>query len=397
MRPVETALLFVGKPTLALEHFGESLNARLKFLDIQFKKVASDRAAEVAFSAPGLKLTLTAKSTALPAETFLGAVDSPLSRPFRGMLSETLFRHNRHMMIRVVPTPEPTPGDAIVDRLTVLRVAHCAATLATEWHLPAAVYWRQSNQLLVGSQYLHLSGDTTPWALFAHARTGAPDGDATQGKRLRLDEATELIGRPIIFHQCGRPMDEVHASALSFLRYTVENGAPVPDGHTFGPEGGGMVRVNHVAPTSEMPLGRYDLTAVDLPEGAFISKRPSAVAGRAGDIPLEHANAYLAKDAAGHSNPAERSRSLAISYVMLLVMPPIGLFLLIFNALFGVNAWRTGLIATASVALALVVGAITFLGYVGQETAVFIDHDPIKTNILTELGAGAVLRSGSEF
>ena len=69
---------------------------------------------------------------------------------------------------------------------------------------------------------------------------------------------------------------------------------------------------------------------------------------------------------------------------MLLVMPPIGLLLLVSNALFGVNPWRTGVIATASVALALVVGAYTFLSYVGQETAAFIDGQPIEATALTE-------------
>jgi hypothetical protein len=384
MKPIESTLLFVGTPTLALEHFSETLNGRLQFLGIQFEKssMASDHHA--AFSARGMELVVDVKSQALPAESFLGSLDSPLSSPFRGVLSETLFRHNRHMILSIIP--ETAANCEAPDRLTLLRVAHAATTLLTEWHMPAAVHWRQSNQILVGSQYLQLASDATPWALFAHARIiSDASHDASVCKQgVRLDEAIEMIGRPILFHPVGWSLEEVHASALSFLRYAVETGSPIPDGHTYGPEGGHSIKVTYVEPTTEIPLGRYDLSAVDAPEGAFVSQRASAIADRPDDIAVDPPNAYNPDYPAAQTHPEERVRSLGISYMMLLVMPPIGLLLLVSNALFGVNPWRTGVIATASVALALIVGAYTFLSYVGHETAVFIDAQPVAVTILTE-------------
>lgn len=386
MKPIESVLLFVGTPTLALEHFSESLNGRLQFLGIRFENTSNDCTHHAAFSAPGVELVVDVKSQALPAETFLGSLDSPLSSPFRGVLSETLFRHNRHMLLSVIPKPGENAGARTPDRLTMLRIAHAATTLLTEWHMPAAVHWRQSNQLLVGSQYLQLASDTTPWALFAHARisTDTSPDPAVHKHGVRLDEAIEMIGRPILFHPAAWPLEEVHASALSFLRYAVETGSPIPDGHTYGPEGGHSIKVTYIEPSTEIPLGRYDLSAVKVPTGAFVSQRASAIAERPEDIAVDHPNAYNPDAPTPPTHPEERLRSLAISYVMLLVMPPIGLLLLVSNALFGVNPWRTGVIATASVALALVVGAYTFLSYVGQETAVFVVAQPVVASVLTE-------------
>jgi len=384
MKPIESALLFTGSPTLALEHFSESLNGRLQSLGIQFEILSTASDHHAAFSAPGMELVVDVKSQALPAQTFLGSLDSPLSRPFRGVLSDILFRHNRHMVLSIIPEPVENFDQPMPDRLTLLRVAHAATTLLTEWHMPAAVHWRQSNQILVGAQYLKLANDATPWALFAHARitTGAGDDPLLRKEGVRLDEAIELIGRPILFHPVHWSLEEVHASALSFLRYAIENGTPIPDGHTYGPQDGHSVKVTHIAPTTEIPFGRFDLTAVEIPEGAFVSQR--AAADRPDGIPLDPENAYIPEDTFVTPHREERVRSFAISFMMLLVMPPIGLLLLVSNALFGVNPWRTGVIATASVALALVVGAYTFLSYVGQETAVFIDAQPIEATVLTE-------------
>lgn len=386
MQSIDSALLFVGAPTLALEHFGESLNARLQSFGIQFENSSSQSSDYAAFSAPGIELVVNAKACALPAESFAGSLDSPLSSPFRGMLADILFRHGRHMVLSVIPEATEGSDTPEVDRLTLLRVAHAATVLLTEWHQPATVHWRQSNQLLLGPQYLKLATDSTPWALFAHARVISENGidRAERREGIRLDEAKELIGRPIVFKPTDRSLEEVHAAALSFLRYTVENGAPIPNGHTFGPEDGNAVKVTHVEPDIDFPVGRYELSAHGTEAQGFVSLRPSAVAGRTNEIPVEPAQAYTPEKPQAAPTPKRFSKSRIVGFLMLLVMPPIGLAMVVSNALFGENPWRTGLIATASVALALLVSAFTFLNYVGQETAVFIDPLPVQAKVLQE-------------
>lgn len=382
MHPVECALLFVSKPKLALEQFGETLNQRLAFLNQEFEKTGDEPGISARFANSGMELEVIAVADALPADSFRGAITSPLSQAHRGVLADTLFRHNRYILMRLSAIEGPDQPD----RLTMLRVAHAATTLLTEWHLPAALHWRQSNQLLVGSQYLELARDDTPWALFAHAQINKDSADDLDRSRhsLLLDEATEFIGRPIHFKSTDWPPEEMHASALSFLRHAVDNGGPIPDGDSFGLGTDHVVRVAHIEAAEDTPEGLFELTAVERPEHGFVSMRPSAVAKRSNEVAVEPVAPYVAEPEIEEIDPAERTRSLAVSYMMLVIVPPIGVLLLVTNALFGVNAWRTSVIATASVALALIVGAYSFLNYVGQETAVFIDPEPVVQTVLQD-------------
>ena len=140
--------------------------------------------------------------------------------------------------------------------------------------------------------------------------------------------------------------------------------------------------VTHIEPSPDIPLGRYDLQAVDEDGTIAAVQYPTSPASRlpSRDLPSPYADPQMQRTA----SPAEHNRSMAMSYLMLIVMPPIGLLMLIANTLFGANSWRTGVIATASVALALAVAASTFLNYVGQETAVFIDPSPIVATVLND-------------
>ena len=384
MKPIETVLLFVGNPTLALEHFAETLNKRLAPLNIQLKKTTSESGIQATFTARGMQVSLAAVSSPLPADAFLGALDSPLSRPMRGILADTLFRHNRHMIVTVSPDHAQNAGMA-VDKLALLRVVHAAATQLAQWHQPAAVHWRQSNQLLTGRQYLCLADEVTPWALFAHAKikfAGRPDQSA-RSHGLRLDEAEDFIGRPIIFHATDRPLEEIHAAALSFLRHGFETGSPIPDGHTFGPEGGNMVRVWHRPPSQDLPVGRFELTAIDTPVEAAVQGSAS-LADQATATPSVTVPAEQIAAQSGVEEPRDQTRSLAVSFLMLVIMPPIGALLLILNLIFGANAWRTGFVASASVVFALALGAYTFLNFNAENTTILYDDPIIESLILDE-------------
>ncbi|MBV1902578.1 MAG: hypothetical protein KUG58_02970 [Marinosulfonomonas sp.] len=383
MKPVQSALLFVSKPKLMITGLCDAMNSRLAQFNVELAVLPDAADSLVTITGHGLRLKVDYSPTALPAESFRGALETPLSAPFRGVLSDILFRHTQNLTLTVSldeRRSKPT------DRLTQLRVAHAATTVLCERHIPAAVHWRQSNQLIVGGQYLRLSRDPSPWVLFAAARTRSTvDVDmASDGISLRLDEAIELIGRPIHFHHSTRPLEDIYAASLAFLRYATDTGSPIPHGHTFGPgQGqGNAIKVTHIEPSADIPLGRYDLQAVDEDGNIATDQNPTSPASRqpGPDLPSPYADPRMQRTA----NQAEHHRSMAMSYLMLIVMPPIGLLMLVANTLFGANSWRTGIIATASVALALAVAASTFLNYVGQETAVFIDPSPIVASVLKD-------------
>jgi len=397
MKSVETALLFAGHTGFEAARLGAALNAQLADTDIQLEEICPHSGADVMFRGPGLTLAITEHATPLAAGSFAGALESPLSKPVAGMLTETLARHDRHILVQV------TANGPHSRALSMLQTAHAATSVLAGRYRAAAVHWRQSNQLLTGAQYRGLAGDISPWALFAQAQiAGPPAARATdsaenpaqdppqthpQTQTLTLPQAGQFIGRPIRFITSDQPLDQVHAAALSFLRHAVETGSPIPDGHSFGPKGGPRYLVSHIAPSAQFPDGIYDLSVVSrdadkTPDGPA---RPSGVTNLIRDMIGAPQTPSVPASALSPVPPRrERTRAMAIGYLMLVLMPPVGAILLLSNALFGSNAWRTGLAATAVVALAMVVGAYTFLNIAGPRTTLVSDGGEIASAPLAE-------------
>lgn len=381
MKSANTTLLFVGHPVLVLDHFAETLDARLQGICGPFEEYSSENKAIAAFRCPGLTVTITDNPIPLSADNFKGALDSPLSKPFIGVLSQALARHTRHMLVTVQSDPKDPAAN-----LTMLQVAHAATTFMAERHNPAALHWGQSNQLLTGAQYLLLSGETAPWALFAKARIvnmGQPD-QMVRSHGLYLDGAAEFVGQPIHFSETTQQIDVIHAASLSFLRHAVETGSPIPDGHSFGPEGGRSFLVTHLAANTDMPNGMFELSVVG-DNTDEVSGDPARLPETTRNQDAKMAPPALAMAATDQPTQQERTRSVAVSYLMLVLAPPLGVFLLLTNAIFGANAWRTGFVALSSVAVALVLGAYTFLNVNVEDTAVLFDTEVIESSVLGQL------------
>lgn len=387
MASIETALLYVDHPAPAFGHICDTLNARLGPFGINFAKTGTDSDTNIVLAGSGMQVVISVQDQPLPADGFMHSMESPLSAPFQGVLSEILFRHKSCVLVTVLPDARAEEIPA-TERLNNLRVAHAVGSLVAQWHKPAAVHWRQSNQLITGVQYQSLSNDVTPWALFAQARvfstSVAPEGKRRFG--VRLDEASEFLGRPILFQACDLDIDQSYALALSFLRHSVDSGEPIPDGHTFGPEGGDVVTVTHRAPSDSQPQGCFELDVI--PAQSDTSPGPNSVfrKDRASDtqapLPADFAHEIANDITAGKRK--ERTRSLAISYLMLLIIPPVGVFLLVSNLFFGVNGSRTGLIAATSVAITVLIGAYTFLNMQADDIALLDRATTITSGVLSD-------------
>jgi hypothetical protein len=382
MDNIQNILLFVGSPSLALETFAKSLGARLASMDIKVEEIDPLDGDLVTCRVGQTTVSVSANSKPLAADQFIGAMDSPLSKTVVGLLSETLQRHSRHMTISVGRCTEETDNPS--EYLTRLKIAHAATSLLVEWHMPAAVHWKQSNQLLSGAQYLQLVSDDCPWALFAQARITSY-GEIDQMVRnygIRLEEAVEFIGRPIEFVETPLPLDEIHAAALSFLRHTVETGTPVPDGQTFGPKSGPVFSVKHVEKSEDKPHGAYELSVVQGDHDTNFRKTTRVTSAEISDANISLPISSTL-DGVSVPHPRERTRSMAISYLMLVVMPPVGAILLMSNAIFGSSVFRTGAVALASVALAVAVGTFTFMRQ-GQNNALLSDTSTIRLEVLAD-------------
>jgi len=415
MPEARTDLLFAGPPELALARFEEALAARTADLGLRMTPPhPAPEDALLLLTGGGLALRIDFHPAPLPAEAFAGALEGPLSRAFAGVLSDTLARHDCRLTVQVTvqvsegrtargagafatepsgsgsqegdsqegaaagipPAPAPEEPAALLRRL---RLLHAATAILAERHMPGAVFWQQSNQLLTGAQYLSISRTSTPWALFAQARITTlhpePGEDGATRHALELKEAAQFIGRPVGFRPTPHPPEELHAAALSFLRHAVESGSPIPDGHSFGPRGGRPYRVRHLPAGPQAPRGRIELSVIGSGEdGAPAPDRTARRSGATGSGGNGPGGGHRAAALPPLAPPEEeRTRSLAIGILMLAVLPPVGALLMLSNALFGSDSRRTGLLATAALGGAILLGALTFLGMPGEETASLAD------------------------
>ncbi len=405
---METTLLFISAAELPAHRVTELLHARFGPLGLDVEELSPLPGRTLVLRIGHWRLDVQASNSALAAGEFRAAMDSPLSRPFRGVLSDTLAHHTAHMSLILTSArtagPEENRANTLLEQIRVLHGA--TACLAQALH-PAAVHWGQSNQLLTGAQYLDLAQEETPWALVAKAQvsTVMPLDQAPARHGLRLPEAAQLIGRPVEFSLSDLPLEEMHAACLAFVRHALEAGSPIPDGHTFGPQNGRRYLVSWHEPETGMPEGTFELSVVSHETGTA----PDGTACLSGATPLlrdldahEQETAMTdthTKDTAPtHTEPGlqatapaalpsgpasnaasdaaqaacrhdQRTRSLAISFLVLAFAPPLGALLMFINAIFGSNTWRTGLIATIFIGMAMIVGAYTFLEGMAPQTA----------------------------
>ncbi len=396
MQSAETVLLFTRKPNFETVLSEPVWIEHCKALMLT-EQIEDAQTRTVSYCGGGMIVTIARRDAPLGAAHFAGALDSALSRTCRPALSQALSQHNYHLALRVSYTTDT--GDN--DWLLLLQMAHALTVLLSGLTDPAAVYWRQSNQLLTGAQYKALCEVATPWALFAHARVqvlepaeaGGADDRPSRGAsggallhRLTMPNVASLIGRPIEFEPTSLPINTAHSAALSFLRYVVESGEDFADGDSFGPEGGPWFTVRTTEPTAAMPNGSYLIAqAADTPEAPAGAQARATVVDAAqadmpcccdGDAPATGPAADASAPVDGADTGAapgqeladtERKRSLALGFLMLVIMPPVGAFLMLSNALFGSSTWRTGIVAAAALTLAMLLGAYTFFNAQGGD------------------------------
>ena len=357
MTRIEAALLFTTQPILAFEHFVETLNSRLTGLEVQFTRASTDRAGQLALTAPGMQLTVTARNCPLPAASFHRALEGLISERSRGPISDVLRRHARYMLVALTPVQDGSAAeDSPQQRLRQMRVAHAAATLVAELHQPAAVHWRQSRQLLLGAQFLGFAGEDTPWALLARADICSPEylHPAGSSTVLRIQETGGLLDRPIEALLDAHPEGPEHAyaSALAFLRHAVGSGQVLSDGDRFGPDEAHCVTVSHIAGTDADPAGLYRLSAT--PVGQVNSPPNASGAGLLAAISKARSH--------GQERPAGGPKAAVLHALALVAMPPLGLALVVSNAVLGASYLRTGLLTLGAVALALGVATWSVVG-----------------------------------
>ena len=360
MPSVETTLIYANQSLPTVGTLGDALNDCLYDFGITLEPETPQNDGRAVYSNAQWRITIDAANAPLPAEIFHGTMNSVLSQSAFDELGHIPTDHKAHVRITVQPTMQPTNPTTWLQNL---QVAHVATSVVVEAQPPVAILWPASNQLLSVQQYLELADDPTPWPLFVNAsevKSSVPGQTS-----LRIDGAADFIGRPILFPHTDLSLEMAYAAALAFLRHAVETGVPIPDGHNFGPEDGYVVKVSHAEATEAQPSGHFELCSVD---AGTASASPSLL--RAETVVLDQTR--------------ERTRSLAISFLMLVILPPVGIVLLFSNALLRPSSGRTGLVAMSVLAILIVIGGYTFLNVDTQDSAALATPATIATSPFTD-------------
>lgn len=393
MLPIQTVLLFGAPPLLDLQTTGENLIALLQSAGHDAEEINPASGELLRFRVGSLSISVSMTGAPVAGETLTGSTQSPLCRRALDDLFNSIDNHRHHMTITLANLAPTAAEGPHANPLQQLRLAHLAATFFAQTTKPQTVHWRQSNILMTAEQYRGLGEQITPWALFARLRAiGAPPTETgPNNSGVLIENAGDFIGAPVQLEPSELPLDTACAAALAFLRHAVQADTPLGDGQTFGPEPDMLFRLEIIKPCPQHAAGLYQLWEASgrpntvsgvparTPGTTLIQVIEKSVRSEEGSLVLPQLN----PEQSGPPEETEKTRSLALSYLMLVIMPPLGAVLLVSNVIFGVNAWRTGLVALVTVAIGIVIGAYAFLNVETQDSAILTEPSTIQTDQLS--------------
>ena len=396
MKHARVTILCPERPSIQGPGLEQQLRRCLGELGLAIEEVSPPTGTRFAYRTGSLMLAVSTSAGKLPEADFETALASPLSRPHAEMLRREIARHEASIRIAVNRLPRrgvpggaegngATPAPALSDWKEMLRLLHAVTSCLVRRHGASVVHWQQSDQLIAADRYGDLAAQEIPWPLIARARFGA------DGQRMELEGARALIGRRIRVVGQDRPAEEMHAAALALMRQILRMGYLPEGGETLSLAGGARFALAPPRPGNDLLLlealpvcrGAPDPEPPAMPEsrafragGGDGAEAGAAAAGagmaRAVASMMERADLgdpFRSRIAPRRATPAEqreRTRSLALSYLMLVVMPPIGALLMLSNAIFSASTWRTSLAATAALAMAMLLGGYTFLSVAAE-------------------------------
>lgn len=214
---------------------------------------------------------------------FEDALSSPFTNIGTPDARERLANHKSYILVAahhgaIPPTPEalslieklgvPLPGHSLAEfrlRLTLSSklsaMAHCMGNATL-------VHWTPNDHLMRGDMFAKMAGAPAPSLLHIHPLLfgGGESADGRPQIEIRTLGAQHFIGREIHVAANPVPWVDVLDGILAFVKLGChDRGYVIPDGDTFGPEGGAYrYRVRHIEKGQESggfegPLYRLDL------------------------------------------------------------------------------------------------------------------------------------------
>lgn len=330
MKPIQVTLLFDQLPDFGADTLQPLLEARLS----RRLTVSSDKPDGALWRMAGEDLSITVKrsSDPLTPETITQLTNSLVAAPARADLIQSLARSKYHIVMKLMPMPGEGVHLLSHDRMAMLELAHGATATLVGQRTPTAVIWHHAQQALCGQQYLHILDETAPLALFVRARTD------TAG--LLVEPHADLLDKPIHIEKGQANTEQAYAAGLAFLHHAVCGGVPLPDADSFGPVCGHEVKVSHGPDQYDLQL-----TRLSMPQDPNKPPGPNAMAL----VAVQEAMRAKAAASRAKANPPSGRLSTLAAFTL----PPLGLALMISNAVMGPNLFRSAMISMASIALAL--------------------------------------------
>jgi hypothetical protein len=213
--------------------------------------------------------------------------EDALSSPFTNMgtpdARERLARHKSYILVQahhgpIPPTPEalslieklgvPLSGHSLAEFRLRLALSGSLSTMAHRMGNATLVHWTPNDHLMKGDMFATLAVAPAPSLLHIHPLLfdGGESVDGRPQVEIRTMGAQHFLGREIHVAANPVPWADVLDGILAFVKVgCLDRGYVVPDGDSFGPEGGAYsYRVRHIEKGEksggfEGPLYRLDL------------------------------------------------------------------------------------------------------------------------------------------
>lgn len=337
MKPIKTTLLYSAPPKLDSSAWHRALETRLK-RSLSARPTKSDREV-LRLISYDMSVSVEAVSSPFHAPGADRLTASIIAAPTKAELDASLVSARDQLVVTITPMP----GEGVYllprERLDMLHQAHAAVSAIVAQTTPDLVVWHHGGQAVTGRQYAQIADELEPIALFARA--------VIEGDDVCITPHSDLLDRPIRVARGKSTIEHAYAAGLAFLRHAIAIGTPLPDGDSFGPVRGCSVDVLHAPANPEAARpAEYDLRM-----------RPLSMPQKEGRAPGPNATALASVQASLRDRakqPAKPAGPAAImSTIMSFSLPPLGLVLLVTNALMGSNAFRSAMITMGSLALAL--------------------------------------------
>jgi hypothetical protein len=244
-------------------------------------------------SAGGMHILVSQNSQPLGPEGFVNVLAQPITKFAVPDAENRVARHRANTFITVskgmhMPQPllravnEFLPGladkdHAFTDHMKVksaIELAYKIAVAIQRQVSCTAVHWCMCDQLVNPEFFEAVGKGPTLTPLCVRPNLFSSSNQLGRGFPLGMvvNGAQYLIGRPVVFNEAIVELPWMLERVCNFIDMCHLRGSVIAHGESFGISSGEIIKVTHIAPSREYPMGNYTLTAFHVPQFGILGK-----------------------------------------------------------------------------------------------------------------------------